>query len=301
MKALLPYPHALDLIGELPEDVSVDVWDARSELPAGAEDATFWMAPWERLESYADAFARLPHLQVAQLGSAGYDHVLPQVPPGVTLCNARGVHDRSVAEWVLAAILAVLRDLPTFVLRQAAGRVEHTESDSLADKTVLILGYGSIGATVERLLAPFEVEVVRVASRPREGVHGPEDLPGLLPEVDIVVCLVPRSAATAGMIDAAFLAALPDGALVLNASRGAILDQDALLAELRSGRLLAALDVTDPDPLPDGHPLLAAPGLLYTPHVAGAIPQTDARAFAFVGDQLRRFVRGEPLENVVTP
>lgn len=300
MRALLPYRYALDLIGGVPDDVSVDVWDGTSELPAGAAGASFWMPPWEPLESYADAFAMLPELQVAQLGSAGYDHVLPHVPPGVTLYNARGVHDRSVAEWVLAAILAVLRDLPTFVLRQAAGRVEHTESDSLADKTVLILGYGSIGAEVERLLAPFELEVVRVASRPREGVHGTEDLPGLLPSADIVVCLVPRSSGSLGMIDAAFLAALPDGALVLNASRGGIVDQDALLAELRSRRLLAALDVTEPDPLPDGHPLLAAPGLLYTPHVAGAIPQTDARAFAFVGDQLRRFARGEPLENVVT-
>ena len=217
----------------------------------------------------------------------------------MTFCNARGVHDRSVAEWVLAVILAMLRDLPEFVRRQAERRVEHTESDSLAGKTVLILGYGSIGQAVEQRLAPFEAEIVRVGSRAREGVARPVGAFAALPRADIVVCLVPRSEATVGLIDSAFLAALPDGALVVNASRGALVDQDALLAELRSGRLRAALDVSDPDPLPPEHPLLGAPGLLYTPHVAGAIPQTNERAFAFVGDQLRRHVRGEPLLNVI--
>jgi phosphoglycerate dehydrogenase-like enzyme len=299
MRALIPYDYGVDLLGELPEGVSVDVWDTYSEPPEGAAEATFWVPPWETLDSYSDAIAKLPSLQVLQSMSAGYDHVLPQVPPDVTFCNARGVHDVAVAEWILAAILAMVRDLPDFVRRQAERRVEHTESDSLAGKTVLILGYGSIGQAVEQRLVPFEVTILRVASRAREGLHGPSDLPQLLPRADIVICLVPRSDATVGLIDSAFLAALPDGALVVNASRGALVDQDALLAELRSGRLRAALDVSDPDPLTPDHPLLAAPGLLYTPHVAGAIPQTQDRAFAFVGDQLRRHVRGEPLLNVI--
>jgi phosphoglycerate dehydrogenase-like enzyme len=299
MRALVPYEFGVPLLGELPDGVVVGVWDVLSEPPPDAAETSFWVPPWEWLDNYPELFAKLPALEVMQSMSAGYDHVLPHVPPGVTFCNARGVHDRSVAEWVLAAILAVIRDLPEFVRRQAEQRVEYSESDSLAGKTVLILGYGSIGQAVEERLVPFEVEVVRVASAAREGVHAPSELAGLLPTADIVVCLVPLSEATLGLIDPSFLAALPDGALVVNASRGGLVDQDALLAELRSGRLRAALDVSSPDPLPADHPLLAARGLLYTPHVAGAIPQTNERAFAFVGDQLRRYARGEPLLNVI--
>ena len=167
MRALIPYDYGLDLLGELPEGVSVGVWDTDSEPPEGAADATFWVPPWETLDSYSDAIAKLPSLQVLQSMSAGYDHVLPQVPPDVTFCNARGVHDVSVAEWILAVILAMVRDLPEFVRRQAERRVEHTESDSLAGKTVLILGYGSIGQAVEQRLVPFEVD------DPARGQPGP--------------------------------------------------------------------------------------------------------------------------------
>ena len=143
--------------------------------------------------------------------------------------------------------------------------------------------------------------MARVASRAREGVHGPEDLDTLLPDCDIVVVLAALSEQTAGLVDAAFLARLPDGALVLNAARGGVLDQDALLAELRAGRLLAALDVADPDPLPADHPLLGAPGVLYTPHVAGATRATLPNVYGFVGEQVRRHAAGEPLVNVITP
>lgn len=299
MRALIPQPDGLELLGDLPAGVEVDVWDGARTLDDDA--ASFWVPPWEPLEDYPDALDQLPGLQVIQVLTAGYDHVRPHLPDGVVLCNAGGVHSATVAEWVLATLLAVVRSVPEYVRRQERRHIERFETDTLAGKRVLILGYGSIGRAVERLLTPFGVSLVRVAARARDGVHGPADLDALLPRCDIVVVLAALSPQTAGMVDAAFLARLPDGALVLNAARGGVLDQDALLAELQAGRLLAALDVADPDPLPADHPLLDAPGLLYMPHVAGATRATLPNVYGFVGAQVRRHAAGEPLVNVITP
>jgi phosphoglycerate dehydrogenase-like enzyme len=169
---------------------------------------------------------------------------------------------------------------------------------------VLIVGYGSIGAAVERRLAGWEVTIERVARRARPGtqdapVLGIESLPEALPRADVVVLLVPVTDETRGLADAKFLSCMKDGALLVNAARGPIVDTDALLRELNSGRLRAALDVTDPEPLPDGHPLWKAPGLLLTPHVGGMVTGGRARANAVVRAQLGRYAAGEPLENVV--
>ncbi len=162
------------------------------------------------------------------------------------------------------------------------------------------MGYGSIGEAIERMLAPFEVTVDRVARRARPGVLAMDDLPEVLPKADIVILLVPVTPATTGLVDAGFLAQMHDHALLVNAARGSIVDTGALLAELRSGRLRAALDVTEPEPLPDGHPLWSAPGLLLTPHVAGAMTTAMPRVMAMVKDQLARYAAGEPLHNVVS-
>ncbi len=231
--------------------------------------------------------------------SAGAENAIPFVPPGVTLCNARGVHDPAVAEWVMAVILAQVRQLPRFVAAQQAGNWDPVRSESLAGQTVLVVGYGSIGEAVERMLAPFGGTVERIARRARPGVSSMDDLPTALPKADIVILLVPTTAATTGMVDARFLSQMHDHALLVNAARGSIVDTDALLAELRSGRLRAALDVTDPEPLPDGHPLWSAPGLLLTPHVAGAMTTAIPRVMVLVRDQLARYAAGEPLLNVV--
>jgi phosphoglycerate dehydrogenase-like enzyme len=165
---------------------------------------------------------------------------------------------------------------------------------------VLILGHGSIGAALERRLEGFEVDVVRVARTPRDGVHGIDELTDLLPGADIVVVLVPATPETRGLLDAGLLGRMRDGALLVNVSRGTVVDQDALLAELQAGRLRAALDVTDPEPLPEGHPLWAAPGLVLTPHVGGGTAAMAPRARRLVEDQLRRWAAGEPLANVIT-
>jgi phosphoglycerate dehydrogenase-like enzyme len=268
-------------------------------LPADADEVEFYVPPFFPAPPAIEAIAHLPRLRVVQALTAGVDRLLPRIPPGVTLCNARGVHDASTAEWVVAAILAAVRDLPYFALEQAAQRWSYRFTGSLAGQQVLIVGYGSIGRAVEQRLAGFEVEVRRVARRARDGVAPVSELPTLLPAADVVVVLAPVTPETIGMVDAGFLARMKDGALLVNAARGSLLVTDALTAELQRGRLRAALDVTDPEPLPPGHPLWRAPGVLITPHVAASTPVSAARLLAFVRAQAGRFSSGQPLQNVI--
>ncbi len=245
------------------------------------------------------ALAALPGLRsvrVVQSLSAGIEWLEPHVPPWATLCSAVGTRDVPVAEWVVGALLAAGHG------QLEAARRRRWDDDArpheLHGSTVLILGHGSIGRAVEARLAPFGARVVGVASRARDGVHGIGELPSLLPGADALVVLLPLTDATRGLVDAEVLAGLPDGALVVNAGRGAVVDTRALVAELAGGRLHAVLDVTDPEPLPDGHPLWEH-ALAITPHFAGDSRSADELAFALAAEQLRRFTRGEPLENVV--
>ena len=286
-------------MGGLPDGVAADVWTGGEQLPGSAGEVEVVVLPFGVPPSRMPVLAKLPRLRVIQLMSAGAERVVPYVPDGVTLCNARGAHDPAVAEWIMAVILAQARLLPRFMAAQQAGTWDFAVSRPLAGQHVLIVGYGSIGAAVEKLLTPFGVTVARVARRARPGVSAIDDLPALLPSADIVILLVPVTPVTTGLADARFLARMYDDALLVNAARGSIVDTGALLAELRSGRLRAALDVTDPEPLPAGHPLWSAPGLLLTPHVAGASTDATRRAMAIVRDQLARYAAGEPLLNVV--
>jgi len=232
--------------------------------------------------------------------TAGIDLLRPHIPDGAVLCNARGVHNAGTAEWVVAAILASIRRFPYFAAEQAAARWSFRFTSCLAGKTVLIVGYGSIGAAVERRLSGFDVTVRRVARRARDGVHPIDELPTLLPGADVVVLLAPVTTETIGMVNAAFLARMKDGALFVNAARGSLVVTADLCDELRSGRLSAALDVTDPEPLGPDHPLWAMPNVLITPHVAGSTPVSGRSALTFVRDQVERFCQGKPLLNVIT-
>ena len=245
-------------------------------------------------------FAAMPALRVVQVLSAGTDWIEPHVPDAVTLCNARGSRDVPVAEWVVAALLGATSGLLQCAREHDRHEWHHFIPGEVAGQTVLILGLGSIGQAVRRRLEALRAEVVGVAREARPGVSPVSELPALLPRAEAVVILTPLTDATRGLVDAAFLAALPDGALVINAARGAVVDTDALVAELASGRLRAVLDVTEPEPLPPEHPLWSAPGLLaLTPHVAGDSDAAQRRAIRFAGEQLGRYARGEPLRNVV--
>ncbi len=248
-----------------------------------------------------EAVSRLDGLRLLQTLSAGVDRIVDRLPAGITLCDASGVHDVGVAEWIVLAILASFRRLPELIEAQrvTTWRHEAARGDEVHGSSVIILGHGSIGRAVEQRLAPFGVDVVRVARSEREGVHGLADLPTLLPSADVLVILLPLTTETRGLVGAEVLSRLKPGALLVNASRGAVVDTTALIAALSDGRIRAALDVTDPEPLPDGHPLWSMPGVLITPHVAGDVSGEEDRAWALVADQVGRLTRGEPLRNVV--
>ena len=301
IRVWLPAPDSAELMGGLPDGMAADVWTGGEQLPDSAGEVEVLVMPFGVRRSRLPVLATLPRLRLIQLMSAGAERVIPHVPAGVTLCNARGAPDAAVAEWIAAVILAQVRGLPALMAAQQRGTWEFTETTPLSGQTVLIVGYGSIGEVTERVLTPFGVIVERVARRARPGVAGPADLPAMLPRADVVVLLVPVTPATVALVDARFLGLMRDGALLVNAARGPVVNTAALLAELWSGRLRAALDVTDPEPLPAGHPLWSAPGLLLTPHLAGATTQTIPRAMAIVRDQLARYAAGEPLRNVIGP
>jgi phosphoglycerate dehydrogenase-like enzyme len=287
-----------DAIGKLPDGVSLGLIPHDGELPEEILNTEFLVHPSGDSRLYP-RLAQMPGLRVLQTLSAGVDWLLPFVPPGVTICDAGGARNSAVAEWVLAVILASTRTLPELRDRQREHAWKWSQSRELAGSTVMILGYGAIGTAVEARLAPFDVELIRVARHVRPGVHSVDDLASLLPGADILVVLLPLTPATSGLLDGDLLGRLRPGALLVNAARGPIVDTDALLELLQAERIRAALDVTDPEPLPADHPLWDAPGVLITPHFAGDTLAADRRAFALVGEQVGRHVRGEPLVNVV--
>jgi phosphoglycerate dehydrogenase-like enzyme len=295
----VPDLRAVDLLGAVPRGVDVLGWNGEDEHPAGLERTEFWVPQIEQPGDLPTMFAAMPDVKVVQLTGAGIEDVVGRIPDGVTLCDARGVHGTAVAELALMMILALQRKLPDFLTSQHQGRWAPVQADDLRDKQVVIVGAGDLGEQVARRLRSFDAVPVLVANSARDGVHATSELPELLPNADMVVLTLPLTSRTDGMVDAEFLARMPDNAMLINVARGKIVDTDALLAELESGRLRAGLDVVEPEPLPQGHPLWGAPNLILTPHAAGNVLASGPRAFALVNDQLRRYVAGEPLINVV--
>ncbi|MGD9962193.1 2-hydroxyacid dehydrogenase [Nocardioides sp.] len=287
-------------IDDLPVGVRCEVVpDPVAHLPASLAEVAGYVLPY-RFEPGDSAFlARAPRLRWVQSLTAGVDHLVGRIPEGVTLCNGRGIHSASTAELAVALMLASLRAIPDFVRAQDRREWVPGERPALADRRVLIIGYGDIGAAIEARLTPFEVEVVRVARTARADVHAFADLPALIPEADVIVLVVPLTEATRHLVDARFLAAMKQGALLVNVARGAVVDTDALVAALHGGRITAALDVTDPEPPPPEHPLWSAPGLLISPHTGGSSTAFKPRAVRLIREQLQRFARDEPLDNVV--
>jgi phosphoglycerate dehydrogenase-like enzyme len=287
-----------DAVGELPESIALGLVPQCGELPLEIMNAEF-LVPGAGDRRVRELIPGMRELRVIQTLSAGVDWLLPSVPTAVTVCDGAGTRDTAVAEWVLAALLASQRRLPEMRDRQREHAWDWHQSVELAGSTVMILGYGSIGAAVEARLRPFDVELIRVARRERTGVHPADELRSLLPLADAVVVLLPLTGYTAGLLESDLLACMRPGALLVNAARGQIVDTDALVKLLHAERIRAVLDVTDPEPLPAAHPLWDAPGVLITPHFAGDTMAADRRAFALVGDQVRRYVRHDPLINIV--
>ncbi|MDT0269411.1 2-hydroxyacid dehydrogenase [Streptomyces sp. DSM 44915] len=302
----LPYPAAE--LAPLPDSLRYRFWRGEDTYPGDPAHCVFYTVPYLKGAAVAvRPLAEMTGVRVVQTLTAGVEHMLPEVPrlpAGALLCNAGELHNTSTAELALALTLAALRGVDRAARDQLTGTWASAMHPSLADRRVLILGYGGIGAAIEERLLPFEVaEVVRVAGRartaPRGPVHASSELPRLLPEAEVVLVATPLTDATRGLLGARELALLPDGALVVNVARGAVIDTEALLAEVSGGRLRAALDVTDPEPLPPDHPLWRAPGVLITPHVGGPSTAFEPRAKRLLRAQLTRFAAGEELRHVV--
>ncbi len=280
------------------DGAEVIVWEMEGAPPRTDIDLVVppYMSQRTTLPLLAEVRSRLIQGQ-----AIGYEGVETMLPPGSVFANASTVHETSTAELAVALTLAAQRDLPVYVRAQAEGRWAPTFAASLADRRVLLLGYGGVGKAVAARLRPFEVELTAVASRARDEdgvhVHGVDELPALLPHAEIVVLSLPGGEDTRHIVDDAFLRALPDGALIVNVGRGPLVDTDALLAH--AGRIRAALDVTDPEPLPEGHPLWSAPGVLIAPHVGGASTAMTPRLVALLRRQIAHLVAGEEPENIV--
>ena len=305
---LADFPTGIELIRlprELDHDVEIDVW-----IP----------------DPYPTRNTQIvPHLRGVKLVlslMAGTEWIPAAMGPHVTICNARGAHNISTAEWTLSAILTMLKHFPLFLDIQRSGewkrRFEASAEyaaisgdarphyppvmlEELTGKSVLLVGYGSIGKEIERMLDPFDVELTRLArtARMNPTVHGVEELDTLLPKAQIVVLILPATAETRWLINARQFSLMQQGTLLVNAARGPIVNTDALVDALQSGKIRAALDVTDPEPLPVGHPLWKCPNLLITPHVGGSSPEFARRSLKIAADELRRYMAGEPLLNVV--
>jgi phosphoglycerate dehydrogenase-like enzyme len=239
-------------------------------------------------------------LKAVQTLTAGVDNVWAHLPSGVTLCNAKGVHDASTAELAVGLTIASLRKFPEFVRAQESGDWLYGRYDALADKTVLIVGFGSVGEALEQRLIPFEVTIMKVARTARAGVYGFDSLAQLLPRADVVVLTAPLTEQTRGLVDSEFISAMKAGALLVNVARGPVVNTEDLLAAVKTGRIRAALDVTAPEPLPADHELWRTPGVLISPHVGGNTSAFLPRAYRLVREQLQRYVANEPLHNIMT-
>jgi phosphoglycerate dehydrogenase-like enzyme len=302
VKVLVPFPiDRLTLEPDVSARFDIEYADATEHWPENTRECEFYVPSYRFSSRVVEVIPDMPKLQVVQTLTAGYEHVLPFLPEGVTLCNAAGVHDAATSELAVGLMIGAQRRLADLVRAQDRQVWDQQMSSSLADRRVLVIGAGNIARAIDRRLQGFECSVTLVGRSAREGVRAISELPSLLPEADIVVLIVPLSDETHGLVDKAFLARMPDGALLVNVARGPIVLTDDLVAELETGRLRAALDVTDPEPLPPGHPLWTAPGVVITPHVGGASEAMWPRSYRLISEQLRRIATGEPLLNKVSP
>ena len=296
----LPSPEVRAWFGETPNGIDFVEWDMSGPAPVNAIDVVVppYTGDATRLASLAGV-----RTQLVQSLLIGYDGVAAALPPGHVYANAASVHETSTAELALTLVLAAQRGIADYVRAAAQGTWSPQVRPSLADRSVLLVGYGGVGRAIEERLLPFEVNIVRVAQRARVDergtIHAVASLLELLPHADIVIIAVPLTPDTAQLVDDRFLSAMPDGALLVNIARGKVADTDALVKHASTGRIRLALDVVDPEPLPDGHPLFALTNVLISPHIGGTTTAMQPRAKQLLLEQIARLQRGEEPVNVV--
>jgi phosphoglycerate dehydrogenase-like enzyme len=262
-------------------------------------EVTFYVPTYMGGRAALELTQKMPNLKVLQVPNAGYDDAMEFLRPGITLCNGRGIHDDSTAELAVGLTIASLRGFATFVRDQDKGEWVNKNYDSINDRKIGIVGFGSIGSTIARMLSGFSVEIVAFTQSGRDNTIAIADLDKHLPTLDVVILILPLTKESKGLFDARRLSLMKDGALLVNVARGPIVDTDALIKELNSGRLKAGLDVTDPEPLPKGHPLWSAKGVLISPHVGGNSSAFEKRARRLIESQLDLLAQGKPLNNVI--
>lgn len=295
---LVPDSDGPQLLGPI-NGLTAVPYQAGAPLPEVAAQARILIPPIAPIDP-TSLLTALPRLELVQLLSAGAEPWAGRLPESIMLSDCRGAHGGATADWVLTALLSSWRRLPEFIAAQAAGRWAPRQVGDIGGRRVLILGAGDIAGHVARRLHAFDVATTLVGRTARDGVHGVDHLLGLLPAHEACVIVLPLTDQTRGLVDATVLAAMPDGAVLINAARGPVVNTEALLAELGTGRLRAALDVTDPEPLPDGHPLWSAPGAMITPHVASNTPAARQRAYRVAAEQIAQHLSGCTPDNVVS-
>jgi|SRR5271166_1807957 len=298
MTILVPGDEGRVALADL-DNVSLVVYDPDGAMPDEAADAEVLVVPPRRDRELLAAMRDMPNLRLVQTLSAGTEKWEGKLPDGVRLCNARGAHGGSTAEWAITALLVIFRHFPRFAADQAAHEWHQTGTETLDGKRVLILGAGDLGMNLRARLEPFGASVTMVAQTAHDGARGLREVPDLLGDHDAVVIMVPYNDETYHLVDAEFLARMPDGAVLVNAARGPVVDTGALLGELNRARLRAALDVTDPEPLPPDHPLWDALGVLITPHIGGNTAGVMDRAWKVAARQIAAYVAGQDPPNLV--
>lgn len=291
----------VEILGAL-DGVQVVTYAPDEPLPAEHHSAEILVPPYRSSHRPIPLLKQLGGLRMVQLLSAGADEWAGDVPAEVALSSARGAHAGPVSEWALSAILCLYRQWPALVEYQAGQTWAHRRvaADTLSGKRVLIVGAGSIGTAIAQRISAFGATPTLVARTARDGIQSAQEVPDLLPHHDIVVITAPLTSETRGLVDKGFLAAMPDGSTLINAGRGKIVNTEALVRELRSGRLRAALDVTDPEPLPESHPLWRCPGVIISPHMARTVPGTNALCYTVAAEQIKTFMAGGTPSNIVT-
>ncbi|ASY13058.1 D-3-phosphoglycerate dehydrogenase [Candidatus Nanopelagicus hibericus] len=262
-------------------------------------EVTFYVPTYLGGRPALELTKKMPNLKVLQVPNAGYDDALEFLRPGIALCNGRGIHDDSTAELAVGLTIASLRGFATFVRDQDKGEWVNKNYESINDRKIGIVGFGSIGSTIARMLSGFSVEIVAFTQSGRDNTNAITDLDKHLPTLDVVILILPLTKESKHLFDARRLALMKDGALLVNVARGPIVDTQALIKELNSGRITAGLDVTDPEPLPKDHPLWKAKGVLISPHVGGNSSAFEKRARKLIESQLNLLVQGKPLNNVI--
>jgi len=275
--------------------------------PSGAEVV---MLPWALPVEVTARLVQLPTVRWIHTVTAGVDHVVAALPgtANVQITNASGVFDVPIAETVLAYILAVAKRIPEFLAQQRAHNWHLLRLRELRDLTVGIIGLGNIGVAVADRCKAVGMRVLAVRRDPQRKVPGvdhiyaPDSLPDLLGASDFVVVAVPLTPETRGLVGRAELRRMRADAWLINIARGAIVDEAALVDALREGWIGgAALDVFEEEPLPATSPLWDLPHVILTPHNSWSTPHLRQREAELFLDNLERYLRGEPLRNVVDP